>query len=161
MPAIAPEPTRRALLAAGLAAIARAADPSTEAWEVVTDMATALGRGSGTEFLAFCDPGAPGYAVLRSNVAALLAAAEVESGIDPVENSGDDNARVVRADWQLHLIDRTGLGRVTRRREVVTFRMEKRARRWKVTALTPAAFFAPPSAGVDLAHKRGSGGALR
>ncbi len=160
MPATGHELTRRALLALGAAALARAADPAAEAWEVVTAMAAALGRGSDGEFLAVCDASLPGYATLRGNIAALVATAEIESGIDPVTNEGDGAARLLEVDWLLHLVER-GFGRVTRRRQVVKCRMEKRSRKWKVVALEPVAFFAPLSAGMDLAHERRSRGLLR
>jgi hypothetical protein len=137
----------------GAAALVRAADPAEEVWEVVTTMAAALGRGSDGEFLAVCDASLAGYATLRGNLAGLVAAAEIESGIDPVTNEGDGAARVLEVDWQLHLVER-GLDRVTRRRQVVKCRMEKRSRKWKVVALEPVAFFAPPSAGMDLADQR-------
>ena len=160
MPATGHELTRRALLATGAAALARAADPAGEAWEVVTAMAAALGRGSDGEFLARCDPSLAGYAQLRANVAGLVAGCEVESGIDPVKNEGDGAARALEIDWLLHLVDR-GLGRVTERRQFIKCRMEKRSRKWKVVALEPAAFFAPPSAGMDLAHQRRARAFLR
>jgi hypothetical protein len=150
MPATGHELTRRAVLALAVAASARAADPAQEVWDVVTAMAAALGRGSDGEFLAACDSSLAGYAELRGNVAGLVAAAEVESGIDPVKNEGDAAARVLEVDWLLHIVER-GLDRVTRRRQVVKCRIEKRSRKWKVVALEPVAFFAPPSAGMDLA----------
>jgi hypothetical protein len=154
MPATGHELTRRALLVAVAPLLAEAADPGAEAWDVVTAMALALGRGSDGEFLALCDPSLAGYSTLRANLAGLVAAADVESGIDPVKNEGDNAARDLEVDWQLSLVDRSGLQRVTRRRQVVKCRMEKRAGKWKVVALDPVAFFAPPSAGVDLADQR-------
>lgn len=161
MRATAPELTRRALLAGLTPILARAADSAEDAWEVVIAMASALGRGADGEFLAVCEPALPGYEALRANVAALVAAADVESAIDPVKNTGGGAARDLEVDWLMSLVDRGGLGRVTRRRQVVKCRMEKRGRRWKVVSLEPAAFFAPPSAGMDLAHQRGARALLR
>ncbi len=144
-----------------LAAPALAADPAQEVWEVIERMARALGQGSSTEFLAACDPLMPGYSTLRTNVAALIAAAEVESGIDPVSNEGDGVARHVEVDWSLNLVDRTGLQKATRRQQTVKIGMEKRAKKWRVVSLDPVAFFGPPSAGVNLAHERRAGVLLR
>jgi hypothetical protein len=146
MPATVRDPSRRALLAGLIAAVANAADPAQETWDVVTAMAAALGRGSDGEFMGFCDPSLPGYETLRTNVRALVAEADLQSGIDPAGNTGDDRARDVEADWSLQLVDRTGLGRVIRRHQVVKLRFEIRGRKWKAVALEPAAFFAPPSA---------------
>jgi hypothetical protein len=137
---------RAAALLTICAARALAADPAQEAWEIVTTMAAALGRADPGEFLSVCDAAMPGYATLRANVVALVAQADADSGIDPVRNTGDDHAREVEADWQLHLVDRSGLDRVTRRRENVKLRLEKRGRKWKVIAVEPVGFFAPLSA---------------
>jgi hypothetical protein len=144
MPATGPDRTRRALLL-GLAALARAADPAADAWEVVTGLAAALGRGSDVEFLAWCDPQLAGYSTLRANVSALVVAAEVESGIDPVKNEGDAQKRDVEIDWTMRLINRSGVGKLTERRETVRCGLEKRGRAWKVVRIEPVAFFAPSS----------------
>jgi hypothetical protein len=138
--------TRRTALLIFCAAPSLAADSAQEAWEVITTLAAALGRGDAGEFLSACDSAMPGYETLRVSVSALVAQAEVESGIDPAENSGDDRARNVVVDWQLQLVDRTGLQRVTRRRENVKLLLEKRGRSWKVRRIEPLAFFAPLSA---------------
>jgi hypothetical protein len=161
MPATGRDLTRRALLAASAAVMARAADPADEAWELITAMATALGRADDVGFLSACDSSLAGYATLRTNVAALMATADIESAIDPVRNTGDATAREVEVDWQLNLVDRAGLQRVTRRRQVVKCRLEKRGRRWRVVTLDPVAFFAAPSAGMDFADERGARFALR
>jgi len=130
-----------------LATCLHAADPAADVWESVTEMAAALARGSDVGFLAVCDSKMAGYSALRANIAALVAAADVESGIDPVSNTGDEQARDVEVDWQISMVDRSGLQRVTRRRQVVKCRFEKRGRKWKVATLDPVAFFAPPSPG--------------
>ena len=152
--------TRRALLFSA-AALVRAADPAEEAWELITAMAAALASGADVEFLSACDPSMPGHAALRANVAALVAVADIESAIDPVRNTGDAAARELEVDWQLSLVDRAGLQRVTRRRQVVKCKLEKRGRGWKVMTLDPVSFFAAPSAGVNLAHQHGARVALR
>jgi hypothetical protein len=161
MAATGRELTRRAFLSVFTAALLRAADQADEVWEVITAMATALGRGDDVGFLSACDRSLPGYATLRTNVAALIAAAEIESAIDPVRNTGDAAVREVEVDWQLNLVDRGGLQRVTRRRQVMKCKLEKRGRNWKVVLLDPVSFFAAPSAGLDLAHERRAAVALR
>ena len=121
----------------------RAADASQETWELIAKMAAALGTGDAGEFLGACDPDMTGYAALRTNITALVAQWQVESAIDPIRNEGDDRAREVEVDWQLQLADRTGLDRVTRRRQSVKLRIEKQSRKWRVVAIEPAAFFTP------------------
>jgi hypothetical protein len=137
--------TRRTAVLAFCAARALAADSAQEVWDVVTTLAAALGSGDAGEFLSMCDSTAPGYAVLRTNVSALVAQADIESAIDPVQNTGDDRAREMVLDWQLRLVDRTGLQRVTRRSETVRCVLEKRGRKWKALSLDPVGFFAPLS----------------
>ena len=146
MPATGLEITRRTALLMFCAARAIAADPSQEVWEVITTLASALGRGDAGEFLSVCDSAAPGYAALRANVSALVAQAEIESGIDPVANTGDDGRRDIIVDWQLRLVDRSGLERVTNRRQTVRCVLQKRGRNWKVLSLEPVGFLAPLSA---------------
>jgi len=146
MPAIGPEISRRTFALVCAAAVARAADPAQDAWDVVTRLAALLASADATQFLGFCDSAMPGYSDLRVNVSALVAQAEVESGIDPVRNEGDAAARDVEVDWSLRLVGRAGMDRVTTRRANVTLRLEKKGRNWKVVALAPIAFFAPPSA---------------
>jgi len=138
--------TRRTAWFTLCVAAAIAADPAQEVWEAITTLASALGRGDAGEFLSVCDSAAPGYAALRANVLALVAQAEIESGIDPAANTGDDRRREIVLDWQLRLIDRSGLDRVTNRRETVHCALEKRGRKWKVLSLEPAGFLAPLSA---------------
>jgi hypothetical protein len=138
--------TRRAAILVICAAPALAADPAQDVWEVVTAMAAALGVADPGAFLAACDSGMPSYQTLRANVSALVAQADVESGIDPVRNEGTDTTREVEVDWQLQLVDRSGLQRVTRRRENIKLRFEKSGRKWKVVSLEPVRLFAPLSA---------------
>ena len=128
------------------AARALAADPAQDVWDLVTVMAASLGRSDAGEFLAACDSAKAAYEALRANVVALVAQADVDSGIDPVRNEGDAAAREVEVDWQLQLVERSALQRVTRRRTTVKLRLEKRGRKWKVVMLEPVAFFAPVSA---------------
>jgi murein L,D-transpeptidase YcbB/YkuD len=144
MPATGPEITRWAALFTLCAAPVLAADPSQEAWEVVTALASALGRSDARDFLSVCDPAMPAYAALRRNVSALVAQADAESGIDPVRNDGDHRAREMVVDWQLHLVDRTGLQHITARRENIQLRLEMRESKWKVVGIDRIAFFAPP-----------------
>lgn len=146
MPVTGPELSRRTLLLVCAAGALRGSDAAQEAWEIVTRLAAALGRSNPSEFLEVCDPAMPGYNDLRVNVSALVAQSDAESGIDPVRNDGDDRAREVEVDWSLRLVGRAGFDRVVARRSNVKLRLEKRGRRWRVAALEPIVFFAPPSA---------------
>jgi len=145
MPATGRDLSRRTLLLAAGAVCARAADPAQECWDALTAMAAALGRSDPGEFLAYCDRAMPDYETLRTNVIALVAQAEIESGVDPVRNMGDAAAREVEVDWLLHIVERGGLGKVTRRQQTVKCGFVKQGRKWRARSIAPIAFFAPPS----------------
>jgi hypothetical protein len=121
-----------------------AADPAAEVWELITAAATALGSGSASEFLAAFDPAMPEFQTLRVSVTALVQQNEVQSAIDAVQNEGDARVRNLELDWQLHITSREETARVTRRRETLKARAEKRGRKWKLVGLAPVSFFAPP-----------------
>src|SRR3954451_16284434 len=112
MPATGREITRRTALFALCAVPSSAADPAQEVWDVVTTLAAALGRADPGEFLSVCDPALPGYQTLRANLSALVAQADAESAIDPVDNTGDDRVRELVVDWDLRLVEHSALQRV-------------------------------------------------
>jgi hypothetical protein len=146
--------SRRVILAALLAAPLRGDDPAQEVWDLLAAMAAALGEGNLSEFLRDFDRAMPGYQDLRTAVAALLARCEVESSIDPIQNSGDDRRRTAEVDWQMHLVDREAAQHLTVRRGTVKCGFEKEGSKWKVVSFAPLDFFATPSPHVDFAHER-------
>jgi hypothetical protein len=146
--------SRRAVLAALLAAPLCADDPAQEVWDLLAAMAAALGSGDAALFLRAFDPAMPGFQDLRLAVTGLLARSEVESSIDPVQNTGDGRRRTLEVDWQMHLVDRAGAGHITERRATVKCGFEKQDKKWKVISFAPPDFFAPPSVHVDFAHQR-------
>ena len=138
--------TRRTLVlltVAAPAAIALPADPADEAWRLLVDAASALSQGDAVYFLSLCDSASPDYPSLRSNVTALLEAAEVQSSIDPVSNEGDDRRRTLEVDWLLRIRPRGLAGRAIERRRRVKCVLEKRGRKWRIVSLDPA-FLALP-----------------
>jgi hypothetical protein len=146
--------SRRAIVASLLGTPLFADDPAREVWDRLAAMAAALGQTNAGEFLRDFDRSMPGYEELRLAVQGLLARCEVESSIDPVENSGDDRRRTLEADWQMHLVDRDAAQHITVRRATVKCSFEKDGRRWKVTSFAPLDFFAAPSPHADFAHDR-------
>jgi hypothetical protein len=136
--------SRRAILVLLTAAPLRGDDPAQEVWDLLTAMAAALGDGNAALFLRSFDSGMPGYEDLRVAVNALVVRAEVESSIDPVQNTGDNRRRTLEVDWTMRLVDRTGLEHITERRATVKCGLEKEGKKWKVVAFAPSNFFAPP-----------------
>jgi hypothetical protein len=141
--------TRRGLLLAGATlwldaqAGSRPEDEAREIWDLLTRLAAALSQANLTEFLEAFDRSMTGYQRLRANVAALVGQYEVQSSIEVLRDEGDAAARTVELDWFLQLEEQRDAGAVTRRRERVHCRLEKRGKKWKITAIEPLAFFAP------------------
>ena len=135
--------TRRALLLVPLAARLRA-DSAQQVWDLVTSMAAALSAGDASAFLRAFDAAMPGYEALRAGVTALLREAEVQSSIELVEEEGDDRSRAVELDWLVHIVSRQDGAVAERRRERVKCRVEKSGKKWRIAALEPLEFFAPP-----------------
>jgi hypothetical protein len=139
---------RRALLAALLAAPLHGDDPAREVWDELASMAAALGEGDAAQFLRHFDPGMPRFEDFRTAIYGLVKQAEVESAVDPVQNSGEGRRRTLEVDWQMHLVSRADLQELTQRRAAVKCIFEKQGSKWKVVDFTPREFFAPPSAHV-------------
>jgi hypothetical protein len=110
----------------------------------LTRVAAALSQGNLTEFLDAFDRSMAGYQTLERNAAALLRQYEVQSSIELLREETSGASRAVELDWFLQLEEQRDAGAVTRRRERVHCRLEKRGKRWKITAIEPLAFFAPP-----------------
>jgi hypothetical protein len=120
-----------------------AADPHQPATEMFTGMAAALSESNPAAFMKNIDPAMPEYEQLRARVTALMAQAEVVSSIDFLIDEGDDTRRTVEVDWLLQIRPVADFGALERRRQVVKCSLERRGKKWLVTALAPVAFFGP------------------
>jgi hypothetical protein len=141
-----PQMTRRALLLLSLPLAAGfGADPAQEVLDLITGAAASLSAGNAAAFLAAFDPAMPGYEKLRANITALQRQAEVQSFIDLVEDEGDDRRRTLELDWVLR-IRREQEATASRREQRVKCRVEKSGKKWRIVALEPLEFFAPPPA---------------
>ncbi len=137
---------RRRLFLGALLAVPLRADPASEVWDALTEIASALGRGNAAAFAAQLAPGSPENTALIADVTALLREVEVQCSLDPIENEGDSRARTLVVDWLLTLTARSESARIVRRRENVRCRFEKRGRKWLLTRMDPAGFLQPPAA---------------
>ena len=129
-------------LCAGLLAFAPAAGPSVT--DPFTAMASALSEGDAYAFMQPFDRAMPGLEDLRANVAALLLQAEVLASLEITRDEGDSARRSVEIQWYLRIRDKEETGSLTRRQETVKCRLERRGKKWAITALEPQSLFAPP-----------------
>jgi len=146
--------SRRAILAALLAAPLHADDPGTEVWELLASMAAALIEGDAGLFLRPFDPAIPGYQDFRASIYGLVRGWQIQSFIEPVENTGDARRRTLEVDWQMRLVSRGDVQQLIERRSAVKCSFEKQGKLWRVTSFEPRDIFAPPSAHVNFAHQR-------
>ncbi|MBZ5575719.1 MAG: hypothetical protein LAP40_04065 [Acidobacteriia bacterium] len=139
--------TRRGLILACAAfplCTALHGDDAQQAWDLFTELAAALSSGNAAQFLSYFDREMPGYAALATDVAALVLQADVHSSIELLSNEGNDAARTVELDWYLQIVEQQDAGGSTQRRERIRCRLVKQRNRWKISALEPLSFFAPP-----------------
>jgi hypothetical protein len=132
------------LLAITSTALARG-DTKQELIDLFATMASALSEGNPELFLRAIDPSMPGYGRFAANIYALAAQNALSNSIEIVSQKGDDRAQVVELDW---LLDISGKGQsqlFVRREVMVNCRLERQKQKWRIVALDPADFFAPPT----------------
>ena len=106
--------------------------------------ASGLSDGDAEAFLRPFDAAMPGFEALRADVHGLVERAEVLSAVELLADEGDEARRAVEADWTMRIRERSLGSRVVERRRTLKFRLERRGKRWTITGLEPAGFFAPP-----------------
>lgn len=135
--------TRRAALFLPLAVCCRAADPAREVLDLLTEAAACLSAGDARGFLKSFDPAMPGYAKLGEWVTGLIAQGEVQSMIDPLEDSGDAHRRIEQLHWTLRLHRGQESANFLRREQDVKCTVEKQGGKWRIVDFDPIALFAP------------------
>jgi hypothetical protein len=150
--------TRRMVLLSSLASLAVTtlrADSAQQVWDLFGDMAASLSSANPEAFLTAFDKTMPGYQKLSDEVNALVRMFDVQSSVEFNKNEGDDQKREVEADWLmiLHPVEngtfRSPKGEVPateQREQVLKCTLAKQGRKWKMVALEPVEFFAPPAA---------------
>ncbi len=116
---------------------------SEDAMDILTAVASALSEGNPIAFLQAFDRDMPGYTLIESNVTALTSQTDIVCSIDILKESGDDNTRSAEVDWFLQLRAKSERGPVERRRQIVTVKVGRRNKKWKIVAFDPAAILAP------------------
>ena len=104
-----------------------------------------MSENNAEKFLAYVSPELK--TKLEGNIRALLLRHEITSSISPLSNEGDDQKRTLELDWYVEIRARGTEMAIERRRQTIRCVVEKNAKkkRWLVTEVTPAEFFASPS----------------
>jgi hypothetical protein len=107
-------------------------------------MAAALADNNAAGFMAGVEKTMPEYDRLKAQIEALVGLATVASDIDPQQDTGDDRQRSVDLDWFLSLRSKQPDGPTVQRRQVIHCDLRKEGKHWKIVAIAPLDFFAPP-----------------
>jgi hypothetical protein len=119
------------------------AEPPADVLDLFHEAAEALASDDANAFLAKFDRNMAGYAVLRDEVVGLLAAHDVGSTIEVVNDEGDGQRRSLDLDWLLVISEKNSdSGKKETRRRILQCRIARQGKRWKITALEPVEFFA-------------------
>jgi hypothetical protein len=113
------------------------------AWDVLQSAARALSQPDipAAGFLASFDSKLPDYEALRTGAEALAGQGQVNSTIGLTSHEGSDTARALEVDWTLEIVNsETGI-RILQRETPVTFKVERRGKRWLIVSITPLDFF--------------------
>lgn len=111
---------------------------------VLFELSSALQDSSAARFLHQVDRRRfSDYPVLESNVVALAAQNEIGSSVRVIEQTRNGDAYELKLDWLLQLRPSSGVGPARRRRDTVICRIEPSGKHWKVTSISPVAFFSP------------------
>ena len=87
------------------------------------------------DFLEHFDKSMRGYEEFSSQIGSMLGAGEVSTTIDFINTQGNDRKRELDLDWLLLCEGESP------KRAVIKCTIEKRGKKWKITALAPIEFF--------------------
>jgi len=131
-------------LGGAFAGSALAADAQQQVFDLFSKIASALSDDDPAMFVEAVDSNMPNFQDFRRNLVALTDLADITNSIEVTSDTGDDSHRAEELDWFLEIVGKSDPHPVERRREIVKFRLERRAKKWKIISLDPISFFAPP-----------------
>jgi hypothetical protein len=126
-----------------LCALPLLAGPKEEVFDLFTKIASELSADNPLVFLDTVDHTMPHYADFQNDIMALAGEADITNSIEVLDDQGDDNQRTEELDWFMQIVSKADSEDVERRRGAVTFRLEKRGKKWKIVSIDPVRFFAP------------------
>ena len=134
-------------LALFLAVSALAVDPREEITGELAGIASDFSSSNADGIIKRMASTMPGRGALEENLRDMLQVAQVATTIEVREWTAAGARTIVILDWFLEM-RRAGDGSVLatqRRRQLVRAEWEKQGKRWKIVALKPLEFFAPPA----------------
>ena len=131
-------------LGGAFAGSALAADAQQQVFDLFSKIASALSDDDPAMFVEAVDSNMPHFQDFRRNLVALTDLADITNSIEVTSDTGDDSHRAEELDWFLEIVGKSDPHPVERRREIVKFRLERKAKKWKIVSLDPISFFAPP-----------------
>ncbi len=135
---------RSLLLALAIASSVHAADPPRDVIDFFRTVTRALAEAhpddprlptGASAFFDHIDPQMKGYADLRAYVDDLVSHGDIGSAVEFVTDEGNESKRTLDLDWVLEI------GNQAPRRKILKCVIEKRGKKWKITALEPVDFF--------------------
>jgi hypothetical protein len=121
-------------------------DAEQDITDVVSTLAGALSNNNPQLFLKTLDPAMPGYRQLELDIAALASQNLIGCEVEVISSSGAPPSETADLDWYMSLKSQQDENLIERRRTKVTIKIEKRGKKWVVTAFSPISIFAPMTA---------------
>jgi hypothetical protein len=122
------------------------ADAKQQVFDLFTKIAAELSADNPMVFLESVDHDMPHFQDFQKDLMALTDQADVANSLEVVSDEGDDTHRAEEYDWFMQIVGKSESRPVEQRRAVVKFRLERRGKKWKIVAIDPLDFFAPPKA---------------
>ena len=116
-------------------------DAEQEITDVVTTLASALSDDNLQRFFKTLDSALPGFDQLEHDLTGLASVTQIGCSVDLISHKGTDTAQEADLDWYMVLSSKQDQNLIERRRTKVTLKMEKRGKKWIVTAFTPISIF--------------------
>jgi len=118
-------------------------DTEQEITSVVSTLASALSENNPQLFLRTLDREMPDYRQIEKALTSLASDTQISCSLDLIANSGTDTSQQADLDWYMVLRSQQDQNLIERRRTKVTIKIEKRGKKWYVTAFSPLSVFAP------------------
>lgn len=118
------------------------ADQAQDIRARIDQIATALTAGNPAEAMIPFDKSYPDYAKLSSYFAGLTGAFQVENEVSVTDEEDTATESQVTIDWSLTLAD-LGTNATIQRTAVITAKLVRKGREWKIIAFTPIDIFNP------------------